>query len=447
MIAPKSAEIGDMTAKIRRLKLLFLAYPFPPANINSCVRTSNLAKYLSRLGWDVTVLTPCPSVWRNVENSEDTTEQFQREGIRRILTGHGWRCLSPDHLNCWNRGMGWLVGGIARRIARQLRLEKEIGWIKAAERACSTIKPQDVDIILATASPFASFSLAKRLSNRLGRPYVLDYRDPWTGNPHASHFNHPAIIKKEASLLAGSGAVTIVSASWRRAMEEQFHVGSKLHVLTNGYDPEELADVKPCDFGHSAIVYAGNFYPPKRVITPVMAALASLNDTAITARHNWVFHYYGSQESHVLTEAQRFGTENRVINHGWVSRNEVLSAVRGAKVVVVITSVLNNAGMDDNGIMTGKIYDAMGLGTPVLLVAPPGSDAEAIPRTSGLGRSFSSNDVPGITSFLAHTLTGNAPKPKNLATYAWPGIIRRLDRILRNVIDRQRQTRCAALRE
>src|SRR3990170_6227962 len=95
----------------RKPKLLFLAYPFPPANINSCVRTSNLAKYLSRLGWDVTVLTPCPSVWRNVENSRHITELFQREGIRRILTAHRWRCLSPTHLNCWNRGMGWSVGG------------------------------------------------------------------------------------------------------------------------------------------------------------------------------------------------------------------------------------------------------------------------------------------------------------------------------------------------
>jgi hypothetical protein len=214
-------------------------------------------------------------------------------------------------------------------------------------------------------------------------------------------------------------------------MDERFHVGSKLHVVTNGYDSEELADIEPYGFGHPAIVYAGTFYPPKRVITPVMAALARLKENAAAASHDWVFHYYGNQESHVLAEAQRFGITNRVITHGWVSRNKVLSAVRGAKVVVVITSVQDDGGMDDSGIMTGKVYDALGLGTPVLFVAPPGSDVEDITHTAGLGQSFSGNNVQDICAFLADALIGKTPKSKNPQAYAWPNVVRKLDFILR----------------
>src|SRR5262249_19872919 len=134
--------------------------------------------------WEVTVVTPEPSVWRDVEDPQKMTEEVEREGIHRILTGHWWRCLSPGQWNCWNEGLGWFAGGICRRIARYVGVDDEIGWIGAAKQACSILTADDVDVILATGSPFVAFRLAKSLSDRLGRPYVLDYRDPWSENPH-----------------------------------------------------------------------------------------------------------------------------------------------------------------------------------------------------------------------------------------------------------------------
>lgn len=84
--------------------------------------------------------------------------------------------------------------------------------------------------------------------------------------------------------------------------------------------------------------------------------------------------------------------------------------------------------------MTSKLYDALDLGTPVLLVAPPGSDVEEIPETAGLGKSFSGNNISGIADFLADALNGKTPGPKNPHAHAWPEIIGRLDRILRDAI-------------
>jgi glycosyltransferase involved in cell wall biosynthesis len=154
---------------------------------------------------------------------------------------------------------------------------------------------KEVDVILATGSPFASFRLAKRLSDRLGCPYVLDYRDPWSGNPHVVKAGRKSTIKEEARLLKDAAAVTIVSRSWALALDRRFNLGKKLHVVANGFDPEELADVEPYDFGHFAIVYAGGFYPPKRVISPVMAALRLVKETLVSTE--WYFHYYGVKKT------------------------------------------------------------------------------------------------------------------------------------------------------
>jgi glycosyltransferase involved in cell wall biosynthesis len=412
-------------------KLLFLACPFPPVRITACVRTWNIAKYLARMGWEVTVVTPHPSVWRYVDSPEATNLQLRREGIRRILTDYRWRWRAPESLKCWNQGLGWFIGGICRTIARRLDIDTGIGWIRAAERACSILSANDVDLIFATGTPFAAFKLAKRLSERLGRPYVLDYRDPWTGNPHRARPARPATVREEARLLADCAGVTIVSPSWGEDMDRRFGLGPKLHVITNGYDPEDLAGIEPYDFGHCAIVYTGNFYPPKRVISPVLAALKRLKETMHGKGVQGRFHYYGRHGDHVREEAERFGVMEQIVLHGTVPRAEALAAVKGAAVAVVITSVVDGATIADRGIMTGKVFEPLGLGTPILLVAPPGSDVETIVETTGLARRFAGSDVPGIASFLAETLSGRAIKPKNLDAYTWTNIAKRLDAVLR----------------
>jgi glycosyltransferase involved in cell wall biosynthesis len=399
---------------------------------SASVRKWNIAKHLARLGWEVTVVTPDSSVWRNVEDCEKVSMELDREGIGRILTGHHWRCLDPVHLNFWDQNLGWFAGGICRTIARRLGIDKDVGWIKPAERACSTLSPKDVDVILASGPPYGHFRLAKQLSDRLGRPYVLDYRDPWTaGNPH-----RPSRLAKrrEASLLEGCAAVTIVSPSWAVALDRCFRVGSKIHVVPNGYDSGELAAIKPYDFGHCAVVYAGYFYPPKRIISPFMAALRCLKESLNENSNGWYFHYYGEQENHVREEADRFGVNDRIVLHGRVPRRDALSAVRGASLAVVITSVAEQGSLEDKGIVTAKIFEAIGLGTPVLLITPNGSDATVTTETTGLVKSFTGTDIQGMASFLKDVVCGQAPKPENIEACSWTTISKNLDAVLRKAI-------------
>lgn len=423
--------ISDIALR-RRPKLLFLAYPFPPAKAPGCVRTWNIAIHLTRLGWDVTVVTLDPTILRNVEDDRKVLLKLEREGIKRILTGHGWRCLTPNNLKCGNWHLGRWAGGACRIIARNLGIDTYVGWIKPSEQACSDLTADDVDLILATGSPFAAFSLAKRLSERLGRPYVLDYRDPWTGNPHHADQPQPrSAIRREASFLEGCAAVTIVSPSWGDALNRRFAVGSKLHVVTNGYDSDEMAEVKPHDFGHCAFVYTGIFYPPKRTISPFLAALKLLEESLNGNRNDWYFHYYGVDENHVRQEGDRFGLSDRIVLHGRVPRREALSAVKGARLAVVITSVAEQETLEDKGIVTGKIFEAVGLATPVLLIAPGDSDASEITKPTGLVKSFTGTQTKGMVSFLMDVVSGQVPEPKNMEICSWTTISKNLDALLR----------------
>jgi len=289
---------------------------------------------------------------------------------------------------------------------------------------------------LATGTPFASFSLAQRLSQRLQCAYVLDYRDPWSGNPHASGPGDPAAAKQEAQLLLEAAAVTIVSPSWASALDRNFGVGDKLHVLTNGYDPEESAGVEPQCFGHFAIVYAGAFYPPKRVITPVMEVLRKIREGSDNQASDCYFHYYGPHEQHVRSEADRCGVSQRVVLHGNVSRAEALAAQRGANVAVVITSALDKESSQDDGIVTSKIFEIMALGVPALLISPAESDAGKILAETGLGRSFQGKDVDEMARWLKELMSYKSGGGKKTEAYSWINISAKMDRILRGVLER-----------
>lgn len=378
-------------------------------------------------------MTLDPSVWRRIDDPGEIEREVEKEGIKRILTDHRWRCLARDEIKSWNDGLGWFAGGICRVVARHRGLDNGIGWIAAAERACATLSKGDVDLILATAPPVSAFRLAEKLSNRLACPYVMDYRDPWTQNPHKRPA-HPKRVEEEARLLAGSVAATIVSQSWAEALDRQHGLGSKLHVITNGYDPEELAEVEPVNFGHFAIVYAGRFYPPKRVITPVMQALKCLKEQHSTSS-GYFFHYYGPHQEHVRAEADRYGISDLVVLHGEVSQAAALSAVRGANVTVVITSVSENSAPNDQGIITGKIFEPISLNVPVLLISPPGSDAEDVLRKGGLGKAFRSSDIDGIAGFLSDLIAGQSIQSGRPADYSWANLGRRLDGVLRRVLE------------
>jgi glycosyltransferase involved in cell wall biosynthesis len=242
------------------------------------------------------------------------------------------------------------------------------------------------------------------------------------------------MVGEEMRLLEGSAAVTIVSRSWGESLDRRFGVGSKLHVISNGYDPEELAAVEPHDFGHFAIVYAGNFYPPKRVATPLMAMLKCLKETAKGVGAEWFFHYYGRHENHVIEEAKRFGVRDKVISHGWVPQSEAWSAIGGAGFVTVISSVSNDAAAEDMGIMTGKLYEALGLRAPVLLIAPQESDLARVAESTLSVKIFTGSCIEEMALYARDLMSRQNPNLKTQEEFAWPTIAKDLDGILRRAI-------------
>lgn len=408
-------------------RLLYLAYAFPPAQFVASIRAWNTADQLARRGWQVTVVTPHPNLWRRVDVSSDPVKGEAREGLEMQYTNHYWPWLVADYLRNSHPRAAWAFGGLFRKLLRGLGFEMFIGWIPAVLSACAKYRPGDVDVILATGNPFVAFGLARRLAARLRCPYVLDYRDLWTYDVHSEKRHPPWIHWTERRDLDTAAAVTVVSKSLAELLERDFGVGDRLHVISNGYNASELATVQALSFPEPAVMYAGILCPPKRVLDPVFYALASLN----RATMEWKFHYYGTMAPTVADAAERAGIANRLVLHGQVPRQEALAAAKGAHCTVVVSSVLDKASLGERGIVTGKVFELVGMGVPILLVAPPGSDAEVVVRNCG--RRFSGSEISGMAAYLAEMLGGQRRSFPPPPEYEWGEVGSRLNEILENV--------------
>ncbi len=413
------------------LKVLFLSYYFPPAPFIGCVRTWSIAKGLSRLGYEVTVVTPQPDTWLNADNPPKVVEDCKKEGIKLLYTKHYLPQLIPGSVKSRRDFIGKVWSKVCREIAKKQHKDPYIGWYRAVEEACAHIKPEEVDVILATGSPFFSYDLAKKLSVRLKKPYVLDYRDPWTTDPHNVVYQEEFEMEKD--VISTTSAVMIVSPSWAEDKDKQHNLGNRLHVVMNGFDPETLPKIQPTDFGHFAIVYAGTFYLPKRIITPITAAMQKLKERKCP--HPVFLHYYGSSPEHVLEEAERFGVSDQIVIHGRVSRTEVYSAYRGAGTVAVISTVDAVGSVADKGILTGKMYELIGLQVPFLLVAPQESDIAIVAKNTGLGTRFSGNEIDKIADHLMEAMNGWKPEIKNTEEYSWVNLTQKVANILQDAVD------------
>jgi glycosyltransferase involved in cell wall biosynthesis len=421
----------------RRRRLLFLTYAFPPMKTIGCVRAYNIAKWLTRRGWEVTAVTPYEAAWGPATHVMELHEDFCRQGIRCIRTPHHWRSLLPIPVDRRKHFLSWTAGGVCRRVAAICGIEREAGWIADAAKACAGLTPDDVDVILASGPPFGSFDLARRLAERLERPFVLDYRDLWAGNPYAKRSARSGSVKKESELLAASTAVIGISPSLAESLRNQFGLTRTVNVITNGFDPEESGGIPRLGFGHFAIVYTGQFYPPKSTVDPLMAALRKI-DRAADSQMGWAFHYYGYQGEYVRRVARDFGVEHRVVIGGRVPRSEALAAVRGANIAVVISSVYEEGSLQDKGVVTGKVFEAVGLGTPLLVIAPDGSDLEGILEVTGLGKRFSGTQIDQIAAFLRDVMRGRVPGAINSDSYSWSTISLEFDRVLREALASRR---------
>ena len=140
-------------------RVALLAYYFPPLGGAGVQRAVTLARRLPALGWEPVVVTG-PAAGGDRWSPHDAGLGAGLERLEVI------RVAGPEPPRGEGRAERWL----------RIRSDWARWW---ADGAAAALAGLDVDVILATLSPFEGAGAAARAAARLGKPWVADLRDPW----------------------------------------------------------------------------------------------------------------------------------------------------------------------------------------------------------------------------------------------------------------------------
>lgn len=411
---------------MKKPQVLFLTYHFPPKEGIACVRSSNAARHLARLGWGVTVVTPHEALWNKKDDGAPGDAELSTEGINVVRTVYdfkGWEYTALWELP--ENSLRRFIGTTLRKLIKRLSPTYDLCWTRALRQSFPRLAAREFQVIMATGAPWTTFVCARELSDLTGRPFVLDYRDLWTTDTPYGAARSRREQALEAELFASSAAVTVVSRGMRETLAERFGSRHKIHVVTNGFNAEEFKSVRPLELRQPALVYAGTLVPPKRTLDPVFQALSALKESRLPESSIPTVHYFGPNGALAMDSARKFGADDYLQVWGNRPRREALAALKAAHLAVVVTSVFDEKGAPIQGVITGKVFEALALGRPILLIAPSQSDAATVIGPHGVR--CSGSDIDGICAairtYVGKWHTDYDPPPE----YSWSSIARNLD--------------------
>jgi glycosyltransferase involved in cell wall biosynthesis len=408
-------------------KILLISYQFPPAGGVAVQRILSLAKYLPPAGFDVRVLccsnpgvpVQDPKLLLHVPASVEVDRVMSPEPpfhLRRRLWDalklfRGGRSASNGKPAAGGRAES-SPGLIQSAVQRVLSPDPEVVWVPfARRRARQLIRKHDIRHVLITAPPYSSYLIGIRLKAEM--PWlniVSDYRDDWLGyyvieyDYYRSAFMRKRATEIERKMVESSNLVVCVTRTITRAMQERYpdQPPSKFAWVANGYDPESFANLQPRPHGTSKIVvtYTGTLHKA----STARHYLDALDSLPGHVQERFETRFIGR-----ITTDEAGHLRNRksaIVEIGFLPQKDVFGRLEDTDFLLVT--------MMHAGSMTGKVFEYLATGRPILAFAAPGSELARVIEETGAGWCADPEDPDGMRRMLLHAVDvrdGREPGP------------------------------------
>jgi len=378
-------------------RLLLLARDFPPyTGGGAALRLLKLAKYLPELGWAVHVVCEHKDAAEDASllgelgdavtvtavdheaprRKKDRAKAALRAGSR-VPAGRRLRHLAY-------RSLGYNLDLL--RVNHVVAPDASRFWAEAALARCFGLHAETpFDAVLTSGPPFSALWAGLRLQDTLRRPWVIEFRDAWVGNPLYAHRGKGWILRRSrplerACLARADLAVCVTGPMYDDYRARYPEAVDKLRLITNGFDPDDYRDLPPRapHPGELRVAYAGGFggrIRESRLREGLALAIAA--EPGLRDALRLVF---------VGTFAEDPGPWRELLGdrldlRGPRPHGETLAILNDADAFLFVV----NASGGGRAVMSGKIFEYVALSRPVLAVA---HDCAATDLLRGLGLGY-----------------------------------------------------------
>ena len=320
----------------------------------------------------------------------------------------------------------------------------EIGWRPfAGLKGLRIIRKEKIDLIYSTSCPYTDHLIGYFLKKWTGRPWVADFRDPWSLSIKAPQFSWRRFCdsRLEKRMLAHADRIVTVTEPIEKDFRNIYPNGH-YYTITNGFDEDDFNHVDSTVLKEDrfTITYTGILFRENSPNT-FLKALADLIMEKPDLREKILVRFVGQidnpGEQDNLRYLQSLPLDKEVRLMPYVSHPKAIEYMVSSDLVLLIV----NDGPHRDGIITSKSFEYIRCGAPVLAVVPPDGAAGRLIRDTNSGMVIHPDDVDGIKNAIAHLFRlhqrralKRAFKRKSLSSYSRMELTRSLSGLFDKLI-------------
>ena len=455
-----------MVLKMYDKTLLIIASSFPPVNTSGVIRIGKFAKYLMRMGWNVSALTRIilPSVLIDQDLSTEVT------GTKV------YRTSQIDFLKPWKKIKEiFFKDANSRKVNSEQSFSKNrnllilikdyvsyffalpdscSGWIfPAVLRGLQIIKKEKINILLSSAPYFSSHLIALLLKKITRKPWVADFRDPWiVDDPNFRGIPYKSLnqlnARLESYVVSNADRVIANTEALRSNFIRRYPelARDKFLLIPNGFDPEDFENLQISGKRKDKLIisHIGSIYW-KRNPLPFLKAIKNFITENTSCNRQLEIRFIGFVEKEHEEALRKFLSEAQLTN-----LVKLIKAVPRQKALEYLyeSDILLVFGFDGPGCelqVPAKLFEYLKAGRSIFALAPENT---AIVETleSAKASYFRANpsDVKGIYGrfqdiYLQFKNKQDFSSPSNIEIYNRKKQAKQLGQILEDILNLRKE--------
>ena len=360
------------------MRILFLAFYFPPTGGGGVERTLQFARRLPDLGIDVEMLVPTDAKWL-AEDPAGLARIPREVRVHRVpYRGPSLRVLPGERIRAADGRIARLATRARLAPQRLLVPDANAPWVAdvvpAGRRLLATGR---FDALLTTAPPHSVAVAGRLLRGWTDVPWIADWRDPWLTHADLDlaradvRAKQAAIARLARWCVAGMDAASAVDPA--DAEIHDLRPDLPVAVIPNGVDLEEIDAIeRRADSDHLTLTFTGWFFgerSPGVVLEAAALLLADRPDLRGRLRLRFVGGFPAADRERV----ERLGLDEVVAIEPPVGHAAALQAQADADVGLLFMQDAQS-GAD---FRPAKTWELLATGRPILAVVPPDGAAAA----------------------------------------------------------------------
>lgn len=358
-------------------KLLMIAHDFPPSASVGTLRTLKFVKYLPDYGWQPIILTLKESYYRSVDRSMF----FDIKNPKNVYRTYSLEYSRKEDRKTWQNKRKSLYYKTERMVKSIIPApDDSTGWLPfALVKATHLLRSKDISVIYTTSPPHSVHLTGYLLKKLSKKPWIADFRDPWTSwAPYL--YTPPTEIRRKnqeylehAVLNCADKVITNTEPMKEDFINKYSDIDKEKYItITNGYDPEEFAQLCVETPQKFTITYTGTLsfvdqnprYNPKFFLEAVKRLLKEA--PFLREKLQIIFVGPGTDTDLASRMIAKLNLEEVVKTIGPVSHKRCIQFLMLSHVLLLI----HYSGKGSEAWIPAKIFEYLGAGKPILALAP-----------------------------------------------------------------------------